>query len=73
MNWFWKVRIYNNGGCYGHAQIITGRALREIDTIQDFYKTLTGCKMLLEGMSEHEFEGVNTIQKTFDVLWESRQ
>lgn len=69
LNWFWHVRIYNKSGGYWHGQIVTGRNLQEIDGIQDFYRTLTGCKMLLEGMSEREFEGVSFIQESFEGLW----
>jgi hypothetical protein len=69
VSWWWHVRIYNKEGHYWHGQICTGRDLKEIDGIQDFYFTLTGCKMLLEGMSEREFEGVSLIQESFEGLW----
>lgn len=69
MHWWWHVRIYNKAGNYWHGQICTDRNLREIDAIQEFYHTLTGCKMLLEGMSEREFEGVSLIQESFEGLW----
>lgn len=69
MHWYWHVRIYNKRGNYWHGQVVTGRDLQEIDGIQDFYFVLTGCKMLLEGMSEREFEGVAPIQESFEGLW----
>lgn len=38
------------------TQVETDRGcLHEIDVIQDFYFMLTGCKMMLEGMSETPF------------------
>lgn len=55
MKWYWKVRCYVHNGGYHIRQIATDRNLLEIDIIQDFYKTFTGCKMLLEGMSEEPF------------------
>lgn len=69
MNWYWRVRIYNKQGQYWHGQIITDRNLREIDSYQDFYAMLTGCKMLLEGMSEQEDPNVGGIQDAFHGLW----
>ncbi len=69
MMWHWKVRIHNATGRYWHGQIQTGRDLREIDGIQDFYFALTGCKMLLEGMSEAPFDGTDPIGKSFRGLW----
>jgi len=72
VNWFWKVRIYNTAGNYWHGQIKTGRDLKEIDAIEDAYKLLTGCKMLLEGMSESEFAGVSQIQESFAGLWAAK-
>lgn len=69
MHWYWHVRIYNKAGRYWHAQITTGRDLKEIDGIQDFYWTLTGCKMLLEGMSEQENSNLSGIQDAFAKLW----
>lgn len=69
MSWFWHVRIYNKQGDYRHGQIETGRDLREIDTVQDFYRAMTGCKMLLEGMSEIKFDRVAMINESFDGLW----
>lgn len=68
MHWYWKVRIYRPGGNYSHGQIITDRNLEQINTIQDFYKTLTGCKMLLEGMSESPYE-LLPIDAAFRPLW----
>lgn len=69
MNWHWKVRIHNASGHYGMAQFSTGRELRCVDEAQDFYFTLTGCKMLLEGMSEHPFENVPDLCEVFNILW----
>lgn len=69
MKWYWRVRIYNQKGDYWHGQVVTGRDSQEIDIIQDFYRTLTGCKMLLEGMSEQPFENVCSIQVAFEGLW----
>jgi len=71
MNWYWRVRIYNKAGQYWHGQIITGRNLKEIDGIQDFYGVLTGCRMLLEGMSEQEDPNLGNIQDAFMGLWAS--
>jgi hypothetical protein len=71
MSWWWHVRIYNKAGKYWHAQIATERNLREIDAIQDFYFTLTGCKMLLEGMSERESTDLISIQGAFEGIWGS--
>ena len=68
-HWYWHVRIYNKKGDYWRGQIVTGRNLSEIDGIQDFYATLTGCKMLLEGMSEQEDPNVGGIQDAFKALW----
>lgn len=72
MLWYWKVRIHNKDGHYWHGQVTTGRDLKEIDAIQDAYWMLTGCKMLLEGMSEREFENTVTLQEAFDGLWMQR-
>jgi hypothetical protein len=69
MNWFWRVRIYNRAGDYWHGEIVTSRDLREIDIIQDFYKTLTGCKMLLEGMRETADGDIAPINASFLGLW----
>lgn len=69
MNWYWQVRIYDKSGHYWHGEIKTGRDLKEIDTIQDFYKTLTGCKMLLEGMSGQPSKEIAHIQTAFEGLW----
>lgn len=65
MNWYWKVRIYSPNGQYAFTQVKTNRDLREIDAIQDFYFELTGCKMLLEGMSEAPFD----IHNNFNIIW----
>lgn len=69
MSWHWRVRIYNKAGYYWHAQIVTGCNLREIDGLQEFYHTLTGCKMLLEGMSETGYADLAHIQESFEGLW----
>lgn len=69
MNWYWHVRIYNKAGGYWHGQVKTGRNLQEIDAIQDFYATLTGCKMLLEGMSEARCRNLADISDAFSGLW----
>lgn len=69
MNWFWKVRIYDRDGHYWHGQIETGRDLAEIDAIQDFYKSLTGCKMLIEGMRDSRDPDVCSIGESFTGLW----
>jgi len=71
MHWYWKVKIYNKDGNYWHGQICTGRDLKEIDGIQDTYYILTGCKMLLEGMSEREDPDVGSIQDAFASLWKA--
>lgn len=54
MFWYWKARIYfgRSESMCTTIEIKTNRDLHEIDTIQNFYKALTGEKMLLEGMSE---------------------
>jgi hypothetical protein len=69
MNWYWHVRIYNKAGQYWRGEIVTGRNLREIDGIQDFYLALTGCKLLLEGMSEQPNPNVASIEEAFLGLW----
>ena len=68
MHWYWKVRLYASSGMYVQGQLKTNRVLFEIDTIQDFYKDLTGCKMLLEGMSETSFD-IPMIDMAFHTLW----
>lgn len=55
MNYYWKVRLYRSDGNYWICQIKTGRNLQEINVIQDFYLSLTGAKMLLEGMAEEPY------------------
>ncbi len=72
MNWFWKVRLYRPDGFYWYSQIKTGRKLREIDHIQDFYKALTGCKMLTEGMSDVPFKNIDEIGVAFAELWSTK-
>lgn len=68
MDLFWKVCIYRDNGDYYLGQIKTGPELREIDTIQEFYHTLTGCKMLLIGMQETAFK-CNSITAAFTACW----
>lgn len=68
MKWFWKVRIYSPNGQYAFAEIETNRDLKEIDAIQDAYKQLTNCKMLLEGISERSFKQENG----FPIIWGQR-
>ena len=68
LKWYWKVRLYNTKGQYGHACVVTERVLGDIDLIQDFYKELTGCKMLLEGMSEAPFS-CSYPEVVFNLLW----
>ena len=70
MKWYWRVRLYNLAGMYWHCQVETGRDLQEIDTVKDFYEALTGCKMLLEGMSEGPTE-LESIKTAFKGLWVS--
>lgn len=65
MKWYWKVRIYSTDGQYAFAEIVTDRILQQIDSIQDAYRQLTGCKMLLEGMSETTFKQDNG----FHIIW----
>lgn len=71
MKWYWKVRIYRDNGDYYFGQIVTNQVLIEIDTIQDFYLNMTGCKMLLEGMSESPFDCA-TIAYAFTGCWRTR-
>lgn len=68
---YWHVRIYHKSGQYAHTQIKTGDNTHEIDAIQDFYKELTGCRMLLEGMQTSEFNTIS-LNDAFNMLW-SRQ
>lgn len=74
MHWYWKVRIYNLDGNYCHAVVRTERNTQHIDTIQDFYFDMTGCKMLLEGMSEslELFAGIANIHDAFKIMWRPR-
>lgn len=72
MFWYWKVRIHDTNGHCWHGQVATGRDLEEIDALQDAYYALTGCKMLLEGMSEREDENTGTLQEAFAGLWTTR-
>ena len=69
MNWFWRVRIYNSDDHYWRCQIETKNDLREIACIQEFYWKLTGCKMVLEGMSEKANSELATAHGAFAGLW----
>ena len=72
MKWYWKVRIYRPDGHYGVGQVETSRNLTHIDTIQNFYLALTGCKMILEAMSENPFVGFSSIHHIFKTLYEDK-
>lgn len=74
MHWYWKVRLYNLDGNYAHAVVRTERNTQHIDTIQAFYITMTGCKMLLEGMTDNKdlYIGVTDIHDAFKTLWRPR-
>lgn len=69
MHWYWKVRIYNTAGDYAIVQIATPSSLRHIDIIEDFYKELTGCKMLFEGMSQQPYDNMLPLKEGFDIIW----
>ena len=69
MSWFWRARIYNDDSHYWHCQIETERNLREIASIQEFYQKLTGCKMVLEGMSEKANPELAAANAAFYGLW----
>lgn len=56
MKWYWKVRCYRPQGDYYICELETERRLEQIDVIQDFYLAFTGCRMILEGMSEESFK-----------------
>lgn len=68
-SWYWKVRIYRPDGHYGITQVKTDRVLSDIDVIQDFYFALVGAKMLLEGMSEQPFAGIEELGTVYNVLF----
>ena len=61
MNWYWKVHCYTPQGGYHTRQIKTTFALHEIDLISDFYHDLTGCRILLEGMSGEPYPDIEMI------------
>ena len=63
------MRIYQPSGRWSIGQFSTGKGLIEVDTCQDFYTDLTGCKALLEGMSIREHQNVPYIQEAFRTLW----
>lgn len=70
MKWHWKVRIYNTRGSYGIGQIALDRKLELIDSLhQDAYEAMTGCRMLLEGMSEQPYDGVCELSTAFAAIW----
>jgi hypothetical protein len=69
MKWYWKVRIYRPDGRYVQCEVVTPQELCHIDKWQDYYLELTGCKMLLEGMSEQSWAGLPTITNGFSKLW----
>lgn len=69
MNWYWTVRIYRLDGHYAHGWVKTDRTLDAINTIQDFYQSLTSCKMLLEGMSEQQPSSIPNIADAYWSLW----
>ncbi len=56
MKWYWRVRMQSAKGTYCIVQIETAQNLDHISVIQDFYHSLTGCKMILEGMSETPYD-----------------
>ncbi len=68
MKWYWKVRLYHPGGHYAIGQISTGEGTREIDAYTDFYHQLTGCKAILEGMSQQAYVCLS-IQDAFATIW----
>lgn len=70
MKWHWKIRIYNNKGHYCIGQIATDCNLDLIDNIQDFYEGMTGCRMILEGMSEQPYDGVSELSHVFHCIWQ---
>jgi hypothetical protein len=72
MNWYWRVRIYNAKGNYGGTEIMTAQNLTEIATIKEFYETLTGCKMLIEGMSQKE-STISRLENVFRTLWTEKE
>lgn len=70
MHWFWQVRIHNDNGDYCTIFVKTGRNLDEINAIQDFYLEMTGCRMLLEGMSEQEpIRSKDNSLQPFHCIW----
>lgn len=72
MKFWWKIRIYNEAGQYGICQIETIEGTNEIDAYQDFYFRLTGCKLLLEGMSQVPFQCLS-LGEAFKMLWEDKR
>jgi len=68
MKWYWKVRLCNPRGDYAHCEIVTDRNLIEIDVIQDFYRQLTGRRMILGGFQEQSY-GLPTPEGAFKHLF----
>ena len=68
MKWYWKARIYSTDGLYAFVSIETDRDLKQIDIIQNFYKSLTKCKMIIEGMSETPYS-INS-SSGFLIVWD---
>lgn len=68
MKYWWKIRIYNGLGQYAISQIETEEGTSEIDAYMDFYKALTGCRIMLEGMSQTKYECLD-IHAAFNVMW----
>lgn len=69
MKWHWKIRIYNSRGHYAIGQIALDKKLELIDSFQDTYEAMTGCRCLLEGMSERPHEGVEELVVAFKAIW----
>jgi hypothetical protein len=69
MNWYWRVRIYKLNGDYAICQVETPRDLQCIKLIADVYETMTGCRMLIEGMAETKDEQKMSLGDAFKSLW----
>lgn len=73
MKWYWEVRLYAPDGHYGHAVVATERQLVEIDIMQGVYRELTGCEMVIEGMSNSPpTEQVLTLNECFTLIWKGQ-
>lgn len=68
MKWYWKVRLYSPTGNYNTACAKTQPTLCEIAVVQSVYETLTGCKMVIEGMSEEPYDAP-TLKDAFAATW----